>query len=121
MEFFKQKLTEAYENPFDDKYFTSINISDFQRQISFTYNDGNSQISYSTGVTQGQADFFSGYFSGVYFGGPDSGLPELNFDSANGGYGIKEFFSYAKNNQVIGLLPNEEPNFTMSYVVEQSI
>ena len=121
MDFFKQKLNEAYENPFDDKYFTSINVSDFQRRISFTYNDGNSQISYFTGVTQGQADFFSGYFSGVYLYGPESGLPELNFDSATGGYGIKEFFSYAKNNQVIGLLPDEEPNFTMSYVVEQSI
>ena len=117
IDFFKQKLNEAYENPFDDKYFTSINISDFQRQISFTYNDGNSQISYIVGVTQGEADNFANYLSGfTILDEKFSSLPTIDWQ----GLGIKPFFSYAdKNNQVIGL--NESPNYTMSYVVQQSV
>lgn len=51
-------ITEALD-PNDDKYFSSIIISDFQRKLLFTYNGQN----YIIGLPQGGADILWEYFN----------------------------------------------------------
>ena len=52
-------ISEAITSPTDDKYFSSIIISDFQRKLLFTYNGQN----YIIGLPQGGADILWEYFN----------------------------------------------------------
>lgn len=103
VEKFKEFLTEAAENTTDDNYFTKINVSDFQRQISFTYKGKD----YILGVTQSLADNFS-----IYFTSGESTDIWGNATAPN----IENLFKYQnKEGETI-----TAGFFTSSYVVEQS-
>ncbi len=69
----KKFITEAIDKPDDDKYFSSIIISDFQRKLLFTYNGQN----YIIGLTQGGADDLWNYFSNSGAASNALGLPPL--------------------------------------------
>ncbi len=107
---FKQFIEKAQENPSDSIYFTKINISDFQRQLTFSYNDGNGIKNYLVGLTQEDAGFISGYLNGrVTQLGDWPELIDIDIDSNK----ILSIF-VIDGTKVVG-------NYTASYVVEESI
>ncbi len=69
----KKFITEAIIKPDDDKYFSSIIISDFQRKLLFNYSGQN----YIIGLTQGGADDLWNYFSNSGAASNALGLPPL--------------------------------------------
>lgn len=113
----KKFITEAIDKPDDDKYFSSIIISDFQRKLLFTYNGQN----YIIGLTQGDADTLSNYFNNSGATSNALGLPVI---SKPGG---SDWLFYFKLN------PNYDPSnpnspqylsagmYKATYVVQESI
>ncbi len=120
----KKFITEAAASPTDDKYFSSIILSDFQRKLLFTYNGQN----YIIGLTQRVADYLGEYFANVAFVDKD-GIPIADPSNPLGmpviSQGINQLFYFKEN-------PNYVPGGTSSqylvagifrstYVVQESI
>lgn len=111
----KKFINEAIIKPDDEKYFSSIIISDFQRKLLFTYSGQN----YIIGLTQGGADDLWNYFSNSGATSNALGLPPLPG-------GSDQLFYFKLN-------PNYDPNNPNSpqylsagmvkatYVVQESI
>lgn len=107
---FVKMVNESAQSTSDKKYFDYINISDYQRQITFKYNGTN----YIVGITQGDANALSQYFTNgvpvLVNGKPAYGLPDLSDH-------ITDIFKYQKSN---GEIVEAAKGITRSYVVEQS-
>lgn len=115
----KKFITEAIISPTDDKYFSSIIISDFQRKLLFTYSGQN----YIIGLTQGDADALSSYFNNSSATSNALGLPIISKPE-----GSDWLFYFKSNPNYDSSNPNStQPQYLSAgiykatYVVQESI
>ncbi len=105
-------IQKASESDSDNIFFSSINVSDFQRQLTFTYNGQK----YLVGLTQGDANSLSAFLNA----GTDWGQNTWQGLTGQSDWttGLNSIFATAKN---VPGTENFKANVTNSYVVEQSI
>lgn len=115
---FKEFIAEAVKDPNDNKYFSYINISDFQRQLSFTYVGKG----YIVGMTDDLANTWSLAFNSATQS-PDgswkisesvANLIEISGDQLN----LTNWFMNASHNSDNSKV---KINITMQYVVGESV
>ncbi|WP_406602283.1 ATP-dependent zinc metalloprotease FtsH [Metamycoplasma sualvi] len=111
-------ITEAITSPTDDKYFSSIIISDFQRKLLFTYNGQN----YIIGLPQGGADILWEYFNsknGVV-NGSNLNLPPLP-EGSHPLFYFKENLNYKPSDPNNSFQYFSAGMVKATYVVQESI
>lgn len=114
----QQFIAKAQVDKKDNIYFNWINVTDYQRQITFSFRDGdNGTKTYIIGLTQGQADSLAKYFSGMETSIMGEFPPLETIADDSGNHGLLLFAHLNKNSEVIFA----SKGVTSSYVVEESI